>query len=93
MEKESIEPLKITLTGKLGNALIMHLSHILVVSARKLKCKRKGGKCERLRCKHKDKLSVEICQSSVVFGMGKELFQTEVIESNEPFWNQEAHMY
>ena len=31
-----------------------------------------------------------ICHASVVFGMGKELFQTEEVQSNEPVWNQEA---
>jgi hypothetical protein len=31
-----------------------------------------------------------VCQASVVFGIGKDLYATEVIESNEPTWKQEA---
>ena len=36
--------------------------------------------------------SLEVCHASIVFGLGKELYQTEEIESNDPFWNQEAHV-
>ena len=36
---------------------------------------------------------LELCQASVVFGLGKSQYVTEVIESNEPEWNQEAIMY
>ena len=35
----------------------------------------------------------ETCQASVVFGLGKNKFVTEVMESNNPEWNQEAVMY
>lgn len=31
-----------------------------------------------------------VCQASVIFGLGKVLFATEVVESNDPKWRQEA---
>ena len=34
----------------------------------------------------------EVCNASVVFGLGKELYQTEEVKSSEPEWNQEASM-
>ena len=34
----------------------------------------------------------EVCHASVVFGVGKDCYMTETIESNDPEWNQEAHM-
>lgn len=37
-------------------------------------------------------LCSEVCSASVVFGLGKELYQTEEIKSCEPEWNQEATM-
>ncbi|XP_011405932.2 PREDICTED: uncharacterized protein LOC105313866 isoform X1 [Amphimedon queenslandica] len=49
---------------------------ITVISGRQLQGRRKG----------------EPIRASVVFGLGKELFQTEEVESTEPFWNQEAHV-
>ncbi|KAL5482244.1 hypothetical protein EMCRGX_G022545 [Ephydatia muelleri] len=47
---------------------------VTVLSARNLCTKRKG----------------EIVHASVVFGIGKHLFTTEVVESSNPEWNQEA---
>lgn len=47
---------------------------VTVLSARNLCTKRKG----------------EIVHASVVFGIGKHLYTTEVVESNNPEWNQEA---
>ncbi len=38
------------------------------------------------------RVCAEVCQASVVFGMGKDYYRTEVVESNAPEWNQEAHM-
>jgi len=32
------------------------------------------------------------CLASVVFGIGNDLFGTEVVDSNEPIWNQEANL-
>ena len=37
-------------------------------------------------------VTLGVCLSSVVFGIGNDLFGTEVIESNEPVWNQEANL-
>lgn len=34
----------------------------------------------------------EMCQASVVFGLGKNQYITEVVESNSPEWSQEAVM-
>ena len=34
----------------------------------------------------------EKCQASVVFGLSKNQYITEVVESNNPEWNQEALM-
>ena len=35
---------------------------------------------------------LETCQASVVFGLGKDQYVTELVESNNPEWNQEAVM-
>jgi len=34
----------------------------------------------------------EVCHASVVFGVAKDYYMTETIESNNPEWNEEAHM-
>lgn len=49
---------------------------LLVYSARNLQSRRKG----------------EVCHASVVFGVAKDYYMTETIESNNPEWNEEAHM-
>ena len=36
--------------------------------------------------------SADECHASVVFGHGKDFYTTEVVESNEPEWNQEASL-
>lgn len=64
-----------------------------VISARNLQSKKRG----KLLLVSKVQISISIvtlgvCLSSVVFGIGNDLFGTEVIESNEPVWNQEANL-
>ena len=34
----------------------------------------------------------ETCHASVVFGLGKELYKTLTIESNDPQWKEEGIM-
>ena len=34
-----------------------------------------------------------MCHASVVFGLGKELYKTLTVESNEPQWKEEAIVY
>ena len=73
-----------------------------VLSARNLCTKRKGGKfdvrkkkpCRMIGSSCLYLLSFlrgkEVVHASVVFGIGKQLFTTEVVESSNPEWNQEA---
>ena len=35
----------------------------------------------------------DVCQASVVFGVGKDYYKTETVESSTPEWNQEARMW
>jgi hypothetical protein len=35
----------------------------------------------------------DVCHASVVFGVGKDYYKTETVESNTPEWNQEARMW
>ena len=35
----------------------------------------------------------EVCHASVVFGLGKELYKTVTVESNDPQWKEEAIVY
>ena len=35
----------------------------------------------------------EVCHASVVFGLGKELYKTITVESNDPQWKEEAIVY
>ncbi len=37
--------------------------------------------------------TTEACVASVVFGVGKDCYTTERVDSNAPEWNQEAKMY
>ena len=36
--------------------------------------------------------SAEVCHASVVFGVGKDYYMTETVESTSPQWDQEARM-
>ena len=35
----------------------------------------------------------DVCQASVIFGVGKEKYRTEMVKSNNPTWNEEGIMY
>lgn len=73
----------------------MSISLPLVISARSLQSKKRGKLVNYAitKCKcYISNVTLGLCLASVVFGIGNDLFGTEVIESNEPVWNQEANL-